>query len=206
MRRLPVVILLGVLGCVLGSSHPEVAASQLTTTLQQRGCGGTRVRSDSPLPAWTMSAHPPSGILYVVSKQGNAVGVLFGSPLRSGHPTQHANKILWIVREPRDGQPLHLTARPLHTTSPTRRVAYPRRFVSGRDLSLYPRCPDSRLLASDARMGAQPSDARSPISVDCAQESLHPMSPSLASNKAAQRVRTRPSALDPMKERRPPLL
>lgn len=125
MRRLPVVILLGVLGCVLGSSHAEVAASQLTTTLQQKSCGGTRVRSDSPLPAWTMSAHPPSGIPYVVSKQGNAVGVLFGSPLRSGHPTQHANKILWIVREPRNGQPLHLTARPLHTTSPTRRVAYP---------------------------------------------------------------------------------
>jgi hypothetical protein len=80
------------------------------------------LRSDGHLPAWTTTAHPPSGIPYALSKQGNVAAILFGNPLRSGHPTGHSNKILWIVREPRNGRSLNLTARPLHLPSPTLRV------------------------------------------------------------------------------------
>jgi hypothetical protein len=40
--------------------------------------------------------------------------VLFGYPLRAGRRQDGANnKILWDMRDPRDGQPLLLTARPL---------------------------------------------------------------------------------------------
>jgi len=69
-----------------------------------------------------MSAHPPSGVPYALSQHGNVAAILFGNPLRSGHPTGHSNKILWIVREPRNGQPLHVTARALHLASPAVRV------------------------------------------------------------------------------------
>jgi hypothetical protein len=41
------------------------------------------------------------------------VGVLFVHPLRAGTPENPANKILWIVRQPRQGQPLHISARPV---------------------------------------------------------------------------------------------
>jgi hypothetical protein len=41
------------------------------------------------------------------------VGVLFGYPLRAGRPENPANKILRIVRQPRRGQALHISARPV---------------------------------------------------------------------------------------------
>jgi hypothetical protein len=41
------------------------------------------------------------------------VGVLFAYPLRAGRPENPANKILWIVRQSRRGQPLHIDARPI---------------------------------------------------------------------------------------------
>jgi len=69
-----------------------------------------------------MSARPPSGVPYALSTHGNVAAILFGNPLRSGHPTGHSNKILWIVREPRNGQPLQVTARPPHLASPSLRM------------------------------------------------------------------------------------
>ena len=121
-RRVRRVVVLGVLGCVLGLLISDVASGQPTMKQQTRSCGSTSVRSNGRLPAWTMSAHPPSGVPYALSTQGNVAAILFGNPLRSGHPTGHSNKILWIVREPRNGQPLHVTAHPLHLGSPSLRV------------------------------------------------------------------------------------
>ncbi len=65
-----------------------------------------------PLPDWAADAGPRD-VPYVVSADGNLVGVLFGAPLHVGDdPSGRTNKILWIVREPRNGAPLRLTARP----------------------------------------------------------------------------------------------
>jgi hypothetical protein len=75
------------------------------------GCGTTPVRSGG-LPAWAAPAGPPD-LPSVVSHEGNLVGVVFGHPLVS--PAAEAgrqNKILWIVREPRNGSDLVLTLRP----------------------------------------------------------------------------------------------
>lgn len=82
------------------------AASQLSG-----GCGTTPVRSGE-LPAWTESAHPPQ-MPWVMSREGNLVGAVFGYPLLSpGAQFGRQNKILWIVREPRNGSDLVLTLRP----------------------------------------------------------------------------------------------
>jgi hypothetical protein len=121
VRRVWTVVVMGVLGCILGLPFPDVASSQPKTT-QHTSCGSTAVRSDGRLPAWSMSAHPPSGVPYALSTHGDVIAILFGNPLRSGHPTGHSNKILWIVRQPRNSQPLHVTAHPLHLASPSVRV------------------------------------------------------------------------------------
>ena len=82
------------------------------------GCGQTPVRSGG-LPGWTAPAGPPSGVPYVESVEGNLVGVLFGAPLQApAGQTGRANKILWIVREPRGGQPLSLAAQRLDGRAP----------------------------------------------------------------------------------------
>jgi len=64
------------------------------------------------LPPWTVDAGvPPSR--YVVSHEGNLVGVLFGGTLRSPSPAQGpSNKILWISAEPRAGADLKVTLTP----------------------------------------------------------------------------------------------
>jgi hypothetical protein len=121
-RGVAVVVIVGILGALLGFSF-YLRPSKAAATPEKGRCGGTVVRSDGRLPAWTATAHPPSGVPYAISKQGNVAAILFGNPLRSGHPTDRSNKILWIVRAPRNGHPLHLTARLLHVTSPTLRIA-----------------------------------------------------------------------------------
>jgi Protein of unknown function (DUF4232) len=86
-------------------------------------CSGPSTAND--IPAWAASANPPSGVPHLVSPDGNVVAVLFGYPLYTGKSTEHTNKILWIVRRPRNGQPLEITAtlarttdRPLHFSFP----------------------------------------------------------------------------------------
>ena len=95
------------------------------TTASSTGCGVTAVRSGGGLPSWTSNANPPGGVPYAISTGGDVVAILFGYPLRSGHPTSQSNKILWIMHHSRDHQSLVLAARPLHRTSPTVRIVRP---------------------------------------------------------------------------------
>jgi hypothetical protein len=80
--------------------------------------------STAAVPSWADSANPPSAIPHVISPDGNVVAILFGDPLAVG-PSDKQNKILWIVRQPRDGRPLKITAtlpgsneKPEHLTFP----------------------------------------------------------------------------------------
>ena len=41
---------------------------------------------------------------------GTPAAVIFAKPLHAGRPTTQQNKILWIVRQSRDGKPLEVTA------------------------------------------------------------------------------------------------
>ncbi len=42
---------------------------------------------------------------------GDAAAAFFFAQLRAGHPRNPSNKLLWVVRFPRDGHPLEVTAR-----------------------------------------------------------------------------------------------
>ncbi|MFD0637961.1 hypothetical protein ACFQ9X_46805 [Catenulispora yoronensis] len=70
-------------------------------------CPAGAVHAEPP-PAWTASAHPPVGNRWVEGVNGLAVGVLFKDPLQAGQD----NKILWIMKVPRDGAPLEAVATP----------------------------------------------------------------------------------------------
>ena len=61
-------------------------------------------------PSWTASANPPLGVPHMLSPDGNVFAVVFGDPLAAPPRTDKKNKILWIVRQPRDGKPLEITA------------------------------------------------------------------------------------------------
>lgn len=66
-------------------------------------------------PAWTAAAwsdsRPGFRIPYALASSDAAAAFFFAPKLRAGDPSNPANKILWVVRFPRDGNPLEITAR-----------------------------------------------------------------------------------------------
>jgi hypothetical protein len=98
------------------SDPPARAATP--TVASPAGCRATPIRRGG-MPRWTAPAFADSSpqlaatIPYAVSSKSRVVAVLFGHPLRAGAPGGRGNKILWVVRYPRDGKPLHIRAVPL---------------------------------------------------------------------------------------------
>ncbi len=80
------------------------------------GCGMTPLYR-SPTPSWAASAGIRGVNRLARSEHGDALAVLF-SPLNAGRPTNPANKILWVVRLPRDGSALTIRAHPVDSSSP----------------------------------------------------------------------------------------
>jgi hypothetical protein len=78
------------------------------------GCASSPASVAAP-PDWTASAKVSRGP-FVLSHEANLVGYLFVTPLRAGQPTNPANKILWVVKTPRNGQPLKLELRRMDGT------------------------------------------------------------------------------------------
>jgi len=72
--------------------------------------GTCLTRSTPDVPSWAKSANPPSAVPHALTADGNVLYFVFSDPMIAGHPTDRQNKILWIVRQPRDGQPLKITA------------------------------------------------------------------------------------------------
>jgi hypothetical protein len=62
------------------------------------------------IPPWAEPANPPSGVPHADSPDGNVLAVVFANPLSSPPDARHNNKILWVVRQARDGKPLVITA------------------------------------------------------------------------------------------------
>jgi hypothetical protein len=58
------------------------------------------------IPSWAKSANPPSGVPHLMSAEGNVIAFVFPRPLRSGYENDQANKVLFVVREPRRNRPL----------------------------------------------------------------------------------------------------
>jgi hypothetical protein len=67
-----------------------------------------------PPPRWTASAwadsSPGFSIPYALASGDGAAAFLFSHPLRPARSTADTNKILWVMRYPRHGQPLTVTA------------------------------------------------------------------------------------------------
>ncbi|MGH7870469.1 MAG: hypothetical protein ACREP9_23195 [Candidatus Dormibacteraceae bacterium] len=122
MRRLAVVvpIVLIAAGCSAGGSEPSRASPSgqaisvsppPDAAIVQGGCGATPVYKGYE-PAWLDQAgahNNPSGLPYVLAVDETAAGFIFGYPLRAGHPTNPSNKILWVVRLPRNGSSLAIS-------------------------------------------------------------------------------------------------
>jgi hypothetical protein len=65
--------------------------------------------------------------------------VLFGDPLTAPARADRNNKILWIVRAPRNGHALRLTARPAKSATPVVRLVVPANSSPG---EIYPSIVD----------------------------------------------------------------
>ena len=90
-------------------------------------------------PSWSSSAGSLDGLRFVLSDQENVAGFLFAPSLRAAHPTDPSNKILWVVREPRNGQPLHITAAPDASTNANVTYDFPDNSSPG---EIYPSIVD----------------------------------------------------------------
>jgi hypothetical protein len=64
----------------------------------------------TPIPSWARAANPPAGVPRLLSSDGTVLAVFFAHPLIAPPSRAAGNKVLWVVREPRDGKPLKLTA------------------------------------------------------------------------------------------------
>lgn len=147
-RAVGVVVLTGLLaGCGAGRPTLRPGPRQIHhaahAALVAGGCGATRLLRGAP-PAWTASAFAdsspgPPPWPFALSARGTVVAIVFGYPLRAGHPTDRANKVLWIVRLPRHGSPLRIESRPLHARAPLLTRSWPADSSPG---EIYPSYAD----------------------------------------------------------------
>jgi len=124
-----------------GASRPSLATSRPATptaipVATSGGCGSTAAIRGA-IPSWLDEAgghNNPIGVPYVIAHPPQAAGFLFANPLRAGHPENPANKILWVVRAPRNG-PLTIDAHPLGAALPAIHVLQPDNSSPG---NIYP--------------------------------------------------------------------
>ena len=113
-RAAAAVVALGLAACGGAASNGPAAGSG--------GCGATAVHN-GPRPAWTDSAWADSSpgfrVPYALASGDRAAAFFFADPIRAGHPTNPYNKILWVMRLPRRGMPLAISARRLGGGAPT---------------------------------------------------------------------------------------
>ena len=81
------------------------------------GCGSTTLYRDASQP-WASTAQGPSHLVQATGHGDQVTAFIFGYPLRAGDPQDRSNKILWVVRTPRDGSdppgPRSREGRPAH--------------------------------------------------------------------------------------------
>ena len=94
-----------------GGSGPAPARSSSSSAGVP--CVPAAIHRGAP-PGWTAAAWSDSSpgftVPYALASNGGVGAFFFAPRLRAGHPTNPANKVLWIVRFPRDGHPLTITA------------------------------------------------------------------------------------------------
>lgn len=98
-----VVVACSLLVCCSGNPGSASPPSPYKVMMSD-SCGATPIYKGG-MPDWIRhqigSSAPNDSVIYVVASPSDAAGILFGYPLRAGHPTNPNNKILWLV----DGLP-----------------------------------------------------------------------------------------------------
>jgi hypothetical protein len=120
--RIAVLLAAGSLVAACTGSAPRHAA--LNAKARSHACTADPLRRGDP-PAWTQSANPPTGLPFVVASQDNVAGFVFGNPLTADTRRELSNKVLWVVRTPRAGEALKITANPVGADGPAVRVSVP---------------------------------------------------------------------------------
>jgi hypothetical protein len=105
-------------------------ANQGATTTANR-CAPAPLRRGRP-PRWASGA--PSQTPYALAT-GDKAAAFFFVYLRAGHPSNPANKILWVVGLPRQGKPLKIVARFSRRRVPIVRSTWPANSGPG---EIYP--------------------------------------------------------------------
>lgn len=147
MRRLLLILtLIPLAACTATSSSPKPAPSpEQTPTLMQTPtptpsrttageCSADTVHSGPP-PSWADPANPPAGMRWVAGVNGLVVGMLFSDPLKAGPD----NKILWIVKPPRDDNPLRIQATPAGGGTT---ITFPEQPANSEPGEIYPTIDD----------------------------------------------------------------
>lgn len=118
MRYLVLCALLALsVACTGAAAKPAAAASAKPVA---GACAGTPI-SAGATPAWVdaAGAHAnPTGLPYAIDRSQTVAGFLWAYPFRAGHPDSPANKVLFVVRLPRAGSDLTITAHPAGTATP----------------------------------------------------------------------------------------
>lgn len=106
----------GLLVCAAGAGTLAVASCGPSTNRSANlsGCVPAPLQTGPP-PPWAAAAfsnsspgfRPP----YALASSDAVAAFMFANPLRAGHPTNPSNKVLWVVRYPRNGKPLIIDAR-----------------------------------------------------------------------------------------------
>src|SRR5438105_15763542 len=112
-----------------------------TLTAGAAGCGSTAVLrgGDSDWLETAGGHNNPTSVRYVIGHPALVAGFLFSDPPRAGHPENPSNKVLWVVRTPRDGSPLTIDGHPLGATEPRVHLAQPANSGPG---EIYPSIVD----------------------------------------------------------------
>ena len=77
------------------------------------------------MPAWVDVAgghNNPKGVPFTIDQAQTVAAYIWGYPLRAGHPETPSNKIMFVVRAPRGGSDLTITAHPLGAATPAVKV------------------------------------------------------------------------------------
>jgi len=108
-------------GCDSATSSGAPQSAPVTERPAAGGCAFTPAAIGGR-PAW---APDPTDATtpYVLATPPTAVAILVAQPVRAGHPTNPANKVVFGVRSPRLGTPLRIEARA--TTGDTVHLAIP---------------------------------------------------------------------------------
>ena len=116
----------GASGGALRQSPEAVAQSPASGPSEVPGGCGATLAYDRVQPAWLVESgahNNPNGVPFVLAIPETAAGFIFGYPLRAGHRTSPSNKILWVVRTPREGGPLILAIHPIASPTPLVRLS-----------------------------------------------------------------------------------